>query len=154
MSNFRKATWMLCAAAALLSGIGLMAACEKDDTKPSAHKFTEKQQEVLNILHGRWQGDIEPSEYLEFTKQFDTNVVVYKHTEEFGQVEDYQYQGTVIHNGITYNYYVTETAEYLYLYEPERGVLVIAPVLEVLDDTHFRLLYNLYSNVWVTYQKV
>lgn len=81
-------------------------------------------------------------------------MVVYKHTEEFGQVEDYQYQGTVIHNGTTYNYYVTETAEYLYLYEPERGVLVIAPVLEVLDDTHFRLLYNLYSNVWVTYQKV
>ena len=153
MYKFRKTALMLCISAAVM--FCCIACGEKDDVKPSAHKFTEKQQEVLEILHGKWQENTVENSTMDFIQQFDTNVVVYKYSDEYGQEEDYQYQGVVVlNNTTTYYYYVTEDAEYLYLYDPQRGVLMNAPVLDVVGPTHFRLLYNTYNMIWLDFYKL
>lgn len=145
----------------IVCALGMMtASCSKEDEKLSEHEFSEYQQKVLELFHGTWQlgnDDI----YFDFKEQFDTNVVVYKDDYVHGPYEQYQYQGVLQHiilstNGdtsfcTTYNYFVSYAAVSLKLYDPNTGREEYDDLLEVIDQTHFRIMR---SGYWWNFHKL
>lgn len=125
----------------------------------SRHAFSEKQEKALALFHGKWKlkNNHDINRQMIFSKQSDTNIVVWEDDYLEGVQEKYQYQGyvkcfkinadgdteTYLNN--TYQYYVNNEATLFYLYNPETETKYGKYKLTINSADEFKLFDTQYE---------